>query len=83
LKDGKTQTLQKSFKLSLQAGSSSIPVYPNGLGQYVAGSKVQGRDGKIYVCPQWPSWCNGPSSYYEPGFGSAWQQAWSLSSALR
>lgn len=83
--DGKTRSAQKVFKLSLQAGSATIPVYPAGLGSYVAGSKVQGRDGKIYVCLDWPytTWCNGSSTYYEPGAGSAWQNAWKAGSALR
>jgi predicted carbohydrate-binding protein with CBM5 and CBM33 domain len=82
IKDGKAQTLQKTFKLTLQAGTGAISIYPVGLGTYVAGSKVQGRDGKVYVCLDWPytSWCNGASSYYEPGFGSAWQNAWKAGS---
>lgn len=65
--------------------SGNLPVYPAGIGGYVAGSKVQGRDGKVYVCLEWPytTWCNGAASYYEPGIGSAWQQAWKLGSALK
>lgn len=84
MKNGQKQVAQKSFKLNLTANSGNLPVYPAGIGGYVAGSKVQGRDGKTYACKAWPytSWCNGQAQYYEPGVGSAWQQAWEVS-ALR
>ncbi len=83
IKNGQKQIAQKSFKLTLVAASGNLPVYPTGLGTYVAGSKVQGRDGKVYACKAWPytSWCNGGAQYYEPGVGSAWQQAWDVSAA--
>lgn len=84
MKDGKPQVAQKTFKLTLAASTSTIPRYPTGIGSYVEGSKVQGRDGRIYACLGWPytSWCNGPAAYYEPGFGSAWQQAWKVETSL-
>lgn len=84
MKNGQKQIAQKSFKLNLTASSGNLPVYPAGIGSYVAGSKVQGRDGKSYTCKPWPytTWCNGQAQYYEPGVGSAWQQAWEVS-ALR
>ena len=80
MKNGQKQVAQKNFKLTLQAGTN-VPRYPTGLGSYVAGSKVQGKDGRIYACKPWPytSWCNGQAAYYEPGVGSAWMQAWDVS----
>lgn len=84
MKNGQHQVAQKNFPLTLVAGSN-VPTYPTGLGAYAAGSKVQGRDGRIYACKPWPytSWCNGPAAYYEPGVGTSWQQAWELSTSLR
>lgn len=54
--------------------------YPEGIGSYVPGQTVVlGRDGSTYQCRPFPEggWCNIDSPYhYEPGFGSAWQDAW-------
>ncbi|WP_338849272.1 lytic polysaccharide monooxygenase [Massilia sp. W12] len=82
MQNGQKQVLQKNQKINL-AGPSNLPVYPSGVGSYVAGSKVQGRDGRVYVCKPWPytSWCNSAAAYYEPGFGSAWSQAWDVAAA--
>jgi chitin-binding protein len=66
------------------AGTSNVPVpvptaqyvYPQGLGQYVTGTLVQGSDGKIYRCTV-AGWCNSTSAYhYAPGTGAAWGSAW-------
>ncbi|MGF1698963.1 lytic polysaccharide monooxygenase [Photobacterium makurazakiensis] len=54
--------------------------YPEGIGSYVPGETVVlGRDGSTYECRPFPEggWCNIDSAaHYEPGFGSAWQDAW-------
>lgn len=67
-------------EISTSLPSDGTPLYPVGLGSYGPGSKVKSRDGKVYQCLDWPqsSWCNGAAAYYEPGYGSAWQQAWRL-----
>ena len=53
--------------------------------QYVAGTKYKGGDivsnfGKLYLCNTGITapWCSGAAWAYEPGVGTAWQQAWSL-----
>jgi hypothetical protein len=38
------------------------------------------NNGNLYVCTI-PSWCSGAAIFYEPGAGSAWQQAWTLMGA--
>lgn len=54
--------------------------YPQGVGSYVPGETVVlGRDGNTYQCRPFPEggWCNIDSAaHYEPGFGSAWKDAW-------
>lgn len=54
--------------------------YPEGIGSYIPGQTVVlGRDGITYKCRTFPEggWCNIDSPHhYEPGFGSAWEQAW-------
>lgn len=53
-------------------------VYPQGLGQYNAGTVVQGSTGQLYRCTV-AGWCNSTSAtYYAPGTGLAWGSAWSL-----
>lgn len=58
------------------------PSYPRYIagGNYSAGSKVTGSDGKLYECKPWPysGWCSGPASAYAPGSGSAWSMAWTF-----
>ena len=44
----------------------------------MVGTIVQGTDGKLYQCPKYPSWCNGPAIAYAPGSGYAWNMAWTL-----
>jgi GH18 family chitinase len=46
---------------------------------YQTGSVVK-NNANLYVC-NIPSWCSGSASFYAPGVGSAWQQAWSLMGA--
>jgi chitodextrinase len=52
--------------------------------QYVAGDKYESgnvvRNGnKLYRCkPGVSAWCSGAAWAYEPGKGSAWQQAWEV-----
>lgn len=54
-------------------------VYPDGLGSYLARTKVQAADGGIYQCKPYPAtgWCNVDSAaHYAPGVGSHWEDAW-------
>lgn len=57
--------------------TSSVPVYPSGIGSYANGTIVQGADGQYYQCTV-AGWCNQNISVYVPGSGSAWQSAWQL-----
>ncbi|GIU22522.1 immunoglobulin-like domain-containing protein [Shewanella sp. MBTL60-007] len=52
------------------------PAYAAGT-QYQAGDVVTNAGG-VYECLPWPNsgWCSGAASYYAPGTGSAWQDAW-------
>jgi chitin-binding protein len=54
--------------------------YPAGITGYTAGTTVEGTDGHIYQCKPFPysGWCKGVASYYAPGTGIAWQDAWTL-----
>ena len=60
------------------SGSEYDFLYPEGLGGYQPGTLVKGNDGNIYECRPFPNsgWCNGDSSFYEPGTGLAWEDAW-------
>ena len=57
-------------------------VFPASLGSYKAGTRVlQSKDGKVYTCKPFPysGWCSqwaATATHYEPGVGSAWQDAW-------
>lgn len=56
-------------------------IYPDGISQYMANTIVMGRhDHKRYQCKPWPysGWCSQSPSYYEPGVGLAWNEAWIL-----
>ncbi|WP_207001640.1 glycosyl hydrolase family 18 protein [Trinickia mobilis] len=51
--------------------------------QYSAGTAYQAGDivsnnGKSYECKPWPytGWCSQSPTHYEPGVGSAWDDAW-------
>ncbi|CAI1902587.1 GlcNAc-binding protein A precursor [Serratia quinivorans] len=83
VKDG--ETLQQSFEFTLLDETSSDNYefsFPNGLGEYKAGTLVQHpKTGKVYECKPFPysGWCNSWSisaTHYEPGVGSNWQDAW-------
>jgi N-acetylglucosamine-binding protein A len=77
--------LQKTFNLTLTADTANTAydyVFPASLGSYKAGTRVlQSKDGKVYTCKPFPysGWCTQwapTSTAYEPGVGSAWQDAW-------
>jgi len=76
--------LQKTFNLSLtEEGAASYDyVFPTALASYKAGTRVlQPKNGKVYTCKPFPysGWCtqwSSVSTAYEPGVGSAWQDAW-------
>ncbi|HEY0062660.1 MAG TPA: N-acetylglucosamine-binding protein GbpA [Telluria sp.] len=77
--------LQKTFSLSLtEEGATQAYdfVFPASLASYKAGTRVlQSKNGKVYTCKPFPysGWCaqwSSNATHYEPGFGSAWQDAW-------
>ncbi len=76
--------VQKTYALTLKsAGSTSYDyVFPTGLGNYNAGTRVlQSKNGKVYECRPAPysGWCNiwsSSNNAYEPGIGAAWADAW-------
>lgn len=55
-------------------------IYPDGISNYKAGTIVLGFNQKRYQCKPFPysGWCSQSPTYYEPGKGLAWQQAWDL-----
>lgn len=55
-------------------------IYPNGIANYKAGTKVLGADKRRYQCKPFPysGWCPQSPFHYEPGKGIAWQDAWIL-----
>lgn len=60
---------------------ANVLVYPDGRASYTAGTVVRGTNGRLYRCRPFPNagWCADPSRlHYEPGVGSAWQDAWTL-----
>lgn len=85
---GTGRVIQKTFAVALTGGTVTNPgggaefAFPAGLGQYKAGTRVsQPKDGRVYECRPFPysGYCNqwnAGSNQYEPGVGSAWQQAW-------
>jgi hypothetical protein len=62
------------------AGGScmGVPVYMSG-STYQADDRVVSA-GSLYQCRPWPNsgWCSMAASYYGPGIGSAWMDAWLL-----
>lgn len=73
------QSQQLGFAVSaISQGGDYDYLYPAGLGGYQAGTLVLGSDGNRYQCKPYPysGWCNQAASYYAPGTGSAWQDAW-------
>ena len=56
-------------------------VFPEGLGEYIEGTKVLAGDGHIYQCKPFPysGYCvqwSEHATHYTPGTGSHWQSAW-------
>ena len=80
--DGEHKLIEtKSVTVKVSSGGGDYDyAYPEGIGQYVPGETlVLGRDGSTYQCRPFPEggWCNIDSAiHYEPGFGSAWEDAW-------
>lgn len=76
------QSVQENFEFALRAESGGGDyefVYPQGLGDYQAGTVVlQPKTDKTYECKPFPysGWCNINSHHYVPGEGSNWQDAW-------
>lgn len=66
---------QQSLRFTVKHRGSGAPAYPQGRGSYINGDLVTGYDGGIYRCDV-AGWCNGDATYYSPGTGLAWQQAW-------
>lgn len=59
--------------------SGDYPLYPAGLGTYVAGTIVQGSNGSLYKCLSTTvaPWCNSSAAWaYDPATGTASDQAW-------
>jgi len=59
-------------------------IFPESLSRYVAGTTVlQQKNNQVYECREWPNdgfcvqWSEG-SNQYEPGVGTAWEEAWTL-----
>ncbi|AKA22558.1 N-acetylglucosamine-binding protein GbpA [Pseudomonas chlororaphis] len=86
-KPEKGEQLQQSQRITLKAeetggGTGEYDfVFPKGLSSYKAGTKVLGKDGKVYECKPFPysGYCiqwNAGAIHYEPGTGSNWQDAW-------
>ncbi|VBB14482.1 glycosyl hydrolase family 18 protein [Burkholderia stabilis] len=59
-------------------GEGQYPAYKAGT-QYNAGDIVSNL-GKLYQCKPFPysGWCSGAPAAYEPGKGTAWNDAWTL-----
>lgn len=84
-------SVQKSVEIRVIKPEPKAPpsgsydaLFPAGLSSYRAGTRVlQPVDGRIYECRPWPysgycvQWSKG-SNQFEPGVGSAWQEAWIL-----
>ena len=58
-------------------GCSGVPTWK--AQTYSAGDQVQGG-GKLYQCKPYPytGWCGGTESFYAPGTGTNWTDAWDL-----
>ncbi|MFC3913238.1 immunoglobulin-like domain-containing protein [Pseudaeromonas sharmana] len=61
---------------SSDSGSGNYPAYAASTA-YKAGDRVS-NGGTNYECKPWPytAWCGGTSTFYAPGTGSAWSDAW-------
>ena len=53
-------------------------VYPDGIGNYEPGTKVQGTDGGVYECKPYPAsaWCNQSPCNFAPTTGLVWFLCW-------
>jgi chitin-binding protein len=84
------RTEQKSFMITVSnpvdptdptdptdPGNPIDTTYPNGIGSYTTGLLIQGQNGNTYQCLI-AGWCNSSQTYYAPGLGLAWKQAWKL-----
>ena len=66
------------------ASNTQVSVTPAAAPQYVAGTAYRSGDvvsnkGKRYRCREGrANWCGGPAWAYEPGAGTAWEEAWNL-----
>lgn len=82
---GSGEVLQKTFDMmfSLENGGAHEYVFPDGLKNYKAGTRVlQPKTGKVYTCKPFPysGYCiqwSPSATHYEPGTGSHWREAWS------
>jgi chitin-binding protein len=78
----RAQAQHRFTLLPADAGGDYDHVFPAGLGQYSAGTKVlQPKDNAVYECKPWPNtgYCNqwnANATAFEPGVGHAWQEAW-------
>lgn len=79
------EVLMEDFKVKLAAPVSAGDadfVYPQDIAKYKAGTTVlQPKTNKVYECKQGAvaGWCKiyaASANHYEPGVGSAWQDAW-------
>ncbi|EDZ90040.1 hypothetical protein [Francisella tularensis] len=79
-----TNNIQAQTDLSNWQQVQDVPVY---YPIYLAGTTYHNGDivasgNNLYICKE-AGWCSSvSSSYYEPGNGSAWQQAWDLVGSL-
>lgn len=82
---GSDDMLMEDFKVNLTAPVSAGDaefVYPQNIAKYKAGTTVlQPKTNKVYECKQGAvaGWCtiySSSANHYEPGVGSAWQDAW-------
>src|SRR6202012_4326117 len=79
---GTTTSAAVAITVTANAGTDdcgTIPQYVSTGGNYVAGSIVK-NDGNQYQCKPWPysGWCAIAPSYYAPGTGTNWTDAWTL-----
>lgn len=74
LENGKTHQAEFKYTVSSSGGGQQPdgPYVPSG--SHEAG-KIYSHNGDNYKCLQKP-WCDGSPTYYEPGKGLAWEQAW-------
>lgn len=77
--DGRV-VLQQEHAVQLSAAEGEYAhVYPQGISTYRAGVRVlHAKTGAVFECRPFPNegWCRIESPAYEPGLGSAWQDAW-------